>query len=500
MGIVQRQSLKNSLIIYIGIAIGAISIIFLQPRLLTKEEIGLTKLLFSFSSLIATLIPFGANIVTLKYFPRFRNKEIRHQGFFGFVFTWTVIGLLVGLSILYLCKPFLIQSFGIQSPLFIEYLTCVFPLILFLAFVNLFVAYSHSIFLTSVPTLINDIFVRIVSIVLFFVYFSKLITLHQFIWLFVSIYGLQCVGLFYYLINVGHLGFRFSLNDFELPLIKEMLTFSAFMSIAAISSLGIKYLDGIMLATIQPINTNLKALDIVGIYSIAMFIATFVEAPLNAMDKILTPKIADAWQRNDLDDIAYNYSQSSRYLLIIGGFLFLLINLNIDSLFQFFPDKDFSLGKQVVFIISLGTLVNMSTGSNDAVLWTSKKFRYLSFILLFSFALSFFLYKIFIPLFGMNGAAIATCVVSLFANISKLILIWVLFKIQPLTKETLLVVFTIVAVFLAFNFIQFFDNPILNIGLKSTLISIIYLGIIYYFNLAPLANEMIKKNVSKLFN
>jgi hypothetical protein len=51
MGIVKRQGIKNTIIIYFGILIGFISLLIIQPVYLSKAEMGLTRLLLAFASL-----------------------------------------------------------------------------------------------------------------------------------------------------------------------------------------------------------------------------------------------------------------------------------------------------------------------------------------------------------------------------------------------------------------------------------------------------------------
>jgi hypothetical protein len=106
LGIIQRQGIRNSIITYTGIAIGAVSLVIIQPRFLTKEEIGLTRLLFSFSSLLAYIVPMGMGSVVLKYFPYFRDRERNHHGFFGFMLIVPLIGFVFWGSLLYLFKGY----------------------------------------------------------------------------------------------------------------------------------------------------------------------------------------------------------------------------------------------------------------------------------------------------------------------------------------------------------------------------------------------------------
>ena len=478
MGIIQRQGIRNSIITYIGILLGAVSLIFIQPRFLTKEEIGLTRLLFSFSALIAVVMPMGMNAATLKFFPYFRNREERHQGFFGFMLLFPAVGFIVISTLLFLCSDYILKDYA-QSPLFVEYFYYVFPMTFSLTFISVLTAYSYSIFRTSVPAFLSDIIVRIGSILLFTIYFIKVINRDQFIFLFVAIYGTQLLTLVIYLFFEDRPSIKIKWEKYEEHSPWKIFRYGLLMSLSGISALGLKYLDTIMLGMYKPKETSLHALDLVGIYSIAAFVATFVEAPMNALDKIIVPKIADGWKNNDTADIQQIYYKSAKYLFLLGGFLFLLINLNIDSLFSLIPDHDYSLAKGVVFIISFGTLLNMATGSNDGILYTSERYIILTWLLLGLLAIAYINYKIFIPLFGMEGAAIATALSATIFNTAKFFLIKRFFGLQPFTMATIKIALVILITGLVVYFIPKVPYVLLDIVLRTSLITIVF-GLLVY--------------------
>ncbi len=492
MGIIQRQGLINSLISYTGLLIGAFSLLYIQPHFLTKEEIGLTRVLFSFSSLMATFMPLGMNVITLKFFPHFRNHEKGHYGFFGLMLILPFIGFLFFGCLLFILKGYFIAKYIDQSKLFTDYFYYVFPLSFFLSFINVLIAYTYSIYRTSFPALINDVMVRVVSIVLFTVYFVKWISLSQFITLFVGIYGIQFIALVLYIYwrDNPKLGIdRIFLQSQNIP---AMLTYGASMSIAAVSSLGLKYIDSVMLGMYKPLQNGLNALDVIGIYSIAAFIATIVETPFNALEKIILPQISNSMATNDMKNVEDIYVKSAKYLFLIGGVLFVLINLNLNALFVLMPDKDYALGKNIVFIISLGTLINMATGSNDAIIYTSSKYKYTTYLLVGLFVVALVNYSIFIPLFGMEGAALATAFSALLFNISKYLLIWKFFKIQPFSWNTLKVAGVIVFTFFLCSFIPEVFHPIANILIRSTAVIISFVGLVYALKIVPELVEQVK--------
>ena len=95
MGSIQKQAIQNTIISYSGVVIGFVNTLILQPKMLSPEELGLTRILYSTSILIATLFPLGINAFTIKFFPKFRNADNGHNGYFGLLLLISFIGFAV---------------------------------------------------------------------------------------------------------------------------------------------------------------------------------------------------------------------------------------------------------------------------------------------------------------------------------------------------------------------------------------------------------------------
>ncbi|MBS1594845.1 MAG: polysaccharide biosynthesis C-terminal domain-containing protein [Bacteroidetes bacterium] len=490
MGIIQRQGIRNSIITYTGILLGAISLIIIQPRFLTKEEIGLTRILYSFAVLIASFAPLGMTATVTRYFPYFRDRERQHHGFFGFMLIFPLLGYIVIAGLIFLFREQIMVYYG-QSKLFTDYFFYVFPLIFFASFISVLTAYSYSIFRTSVPVLINDILVRLGSIVVFTLYHIHMMDRDGLVFYFVMVYGIQLVLLVGYLFYEDRPSLRIRWEQYKVHTPVTMFKYGLIVSLTGISSIGLRYMDSLMLGMYKPQQANLNALDIVGIYSIAAFIATFVEAPMNAIDKIIVPKYADGWKNKDYADIRQIYYKSAKYLLLIGGLLFLLINLNIDSLFMLIPDHDYSLAKGVVLIISIGTLINMGTGNTDGYLLTSTKYKLLTWLLVGLLGVAYINYRILIPLFGMYGAALATATSATVYNFAKYFIIWRYYKMQPFNLDTIKIILTIVVTGGICYFIPSFGNPFMDIPVKGSIISVLFVGLAYALRIVPEFHHLI---------
>src|ERR1041385_6612069 len=265
MGIIQRQGIRNAVITYAGIVIGFVNLIVIQPRFLTPEELGLTRVLFSFSALIASFLPLGIQNITLKYFPYFKDPAKKHSGYFGFMLLFPVIGFLLISAVILLLKKYIIGIYIEHSKLFTDYFDYVFPMILCISFTQVLTTYTSTLFRTTIPSFINDILVRILSIVVVSLYFIKVVSLDQFVFLFAMIYVLQFVFMLVYVLFIDSPRLRIDTERFNRTEVLTMLRFGLLMSLASVSALGLKFLDVVMLGKFLP-------LHFVGIYSVAVFI------------------------------------------------------------------------------------------------------------------------------------------------------------------------------------------------------------------------------------
>jgi O-antigen/teichoic acid export membrane protein len=497
VGEIRKQGIANSVITYTGIIIGFLNIVVIQPNFLQPEELGLTRILFSFSALIATVLPLGIGNVTIKFFPLFRDHEKRHNGYFGFLLLAGLLGFLIFSGLLSLLKPIILNQFTDPSSLLSEFFQMIFPLMLFLSFNSILSIYSYSLFKTSFPSFLNDILIRIFSIAVVSAYYMKWLSFDNFVLLFVMVYGIQSVILILYIFLVDKPGFRINFSVVRQIGFHKILKYGLVMSVASLSSLGLRYIDTIFVG---------KFLDLtmVAIYSVAALIPTIIEAPLVALEKITSPKIADAWSKNRLDEIKKIYYDSSLYLLIFGGLIFIGININIQDLLKIIP-KDYSLGINVVFLLSLSTMFNMATGVNNSVIYNSEYYRYGVGFVYFLIVLTVITNLLLIPLFGLEGAALATMISGFLYNTLKFLFIRKKFGMNPFNNRYIWLILIILAVLIIGFTIPSVNNGLLDILIRSFIVSILYVALVYYMKVAPelyaLIREYWVKNVkqNKLF-
>jgi O-antigen/teichoic acid export membrane protein len=477
VGEIRKQGITNSIITYAGILIGFLNIVIIQPNFLSPEELGLTRILFSFSALLATIMPLGLGNITIKFFPLLKNSENRNNGYFGFLLLMGTAGFIITSSILLFLKPFVLSHFVDQSPMLAEFFVMIFPLMFFLGFNTLLSIYSFSLFKTSVPSLLNEVIIRFGSIVIVSAYFMKWLSLDSFILLFVFIYGIQSLFLVLYIFLIDKPGFKINFPRFREVGVSKIIKYGLVMSVASLSSLGLRYIDTIFVG-------KFLTLSMVAIYSVAALIPTIIEAPLVALEKITSPKIADAWARKNIDEIKRIYYDSSLYLLLIGGLIFIGVNINIHDLFKIIP-KDYSFGINVVFMLSLSTMFNMATGVNNSVIYNSEYYRYGVGLLYLLIIFTVITNLIFIPLYGLEGAALATMISGFLYNLLKFIFIRKKFQMNPFNKQSILLLMIIIVVLVLGFVIPSTKNGFANILIRSGIVTIVYLLLVYYMRIAP---------------
>ena len=112
--------------------------------------------------------------------------------------------------------------------------------------------------------------------------------------------------------------------------------------------------------------------------------------------------------------------------------------------------------------------------------------------------LTVILNMIFIPLYGLKGTAFATLLSITLYSLSKLLFVVKRMKLFPFTSKTITSFGILLVCFLTFYFWDFSFHPIINISIKSILVSIVYLFLSYKLKLSDDIN-IVMENVLRKF-
>ena len=485
MGIVIKQSLNNTGILFLGFAIGGLNVLFLYTHFLSEDYYGLITFLLSTSNLLMPLVVLGMQHTVIKYFSSYKTKLERDK----FLMSALILPLIVIIpisiigSVAYESISDLISQ---ENAIIKPFTRSIFTIAIFMGFFEVFYSFSKVQLKTVVGNFIKEIFARICTTILLIAVFLNWITQEEFIYAIVIVYGLRMHIMMIYAFKLykPQLVFKMPEN------IKEILSYSFYIVLAGSAGTILLEIDKFMIPQLQHIAE-------VAYYSVGIYIASVIGIPSRAMQQIINPLTAKELNNNNIKEVGNLYKKSSITLLIAGGLLFLLINVNVKDLYVLIDKPQFSVGVFIVLMISVSELYKLALGSNGAIL-TNSKFYKIFFYLSIAMAVSVIvLNKWLIDLMGINGAALATLIVVLIFSTIKIFYVKQKLHIQPFTEKTVKVLLLIIVLFFAFYFMDFPFHPILNILMKTIIITIIYVLTVFKLNISEEVNVLLRKFIRK---
>jgi len=478
MGIVLRQSFSNTLILFLGFAIGGINVLFLYTHFLHEDYFGLITFILSTGNILLPLMVFGMNHTIIKFYSSYEQKIDRDAFLMSSLLIPLFVIIPLGLIGAYSYET-IASWLSKENVLIKEYTWYIFLVAIFMGYFEVFYSWTKVQFNSVVGNFIREIFARVcVSVLLFFVYLGELSD-EDFIVAVVIVYGARALlmKLYAFYVYMPKILFRLPEN------IREIMSFSMYIIIAGSAS-------GILLEIDKFMIPQMEKIAEVAYYSVAVYIASVVAIPSRAMQQITTPITADGMNNQRYDEVRSLYKQTSINLLVVGGLFFLLINLNVIDLYQLINKPQFTKGIGVVLIISFAKLVELALGTGNAILVNSKYFR-IFFYLSLAMAISVILLNHWlISVIGIHGAALATFIVVLCYSIIKIVYIKRKVQMQPFSMKTLYLLLLIIGMYVGFFFIELSSNILMNMVLKSILIIFCYLFLVKLMRISDAVEGM----------
>ncbi len=486
MGVVIRQSFKATVVSYAGACIGALLVVFIYPMSLTPEQIGLTRVLTEASLFFSSFALLGTNSMAIKFFPYFKNDAKKNNGFTFIITFFPLIGFIIFIAIFLLFKSGIISMFEAKSGLFTQYIMFIIPLTFFWMYTTIYETYSSLLQRIVFPKLIKEILLRILTIMIIALFYLKFISLNQFVFLFVSIYGIAALLIIIYVNSIQKISYKPDFGFLKTPLRKEIILFMLFMIVAGIGSNIANRIDVFMLS-------QQVSLSATGIFTIAFFIASFIELPSRAIFQMTTPFASEALKNSDMALVGSLYKRVAINQLVISGMIFLLIWINADNIFKIMPNGHvYESGKYVILFIGLAKVFDAATGINATILAYSKYYYYYFFFIFFLAAITIINNLIFIPLYGIVGSAIATAISIFLYNAIAVLFVKLKLQIQPFSLNTLKALFIIFLVLLLNFVIPHFTNAYLDGFIRSFVFTAFFSVIVYKFAISRDINDLIK--------
>jgi len=480
MGIVQNQAFKNTIITYFGFGIGAINVLFLYTEFLTPEYFGLVTFILSTANIMMPLMAFGVHNAIIKFYSSFKTKN--KQNSFLTLMLFLPLAVIIPLGLVgYLSFDVISTWLSKENIIIKEYTWLIFISAIAFAYFEVFYSWAkvqmHSVF----GNFMKEVFHRIGITILLVCMYYNYITVNQLIYAIVGVYILRMMIMKLYAYSVKWPVLKFQ----KLENTSEILKYAGLIIIAGSVANIILEIDKFMIGQFIEIEN-------VAFYGVAIYIATVIGVPARSMHQITNPLTAKFLNENNSVELKSLYQKSSLNLFIISGIIFVLIIVNLNQLYLLMP-VEYRGGLLIVLVIGLAKLFDNLIGNNNAILFNSDYYRVVLSFGVFLTLLTVVLNIIFIPRFGIEGAAYATFIAMFLYNISKIVFVNYKFKMQPFTINTAKTFVFLIALVFAFYFWEFSFHPIVNIILKSILISLSYVFVVYKFNLSEDITAIIKK-------
>jgi O-antigen/teichoic acid export membrane protein len=489
VGIIVKQSISNLIISYTGIALGFLLTILLYPHILSPDEYGLTRVLFSAAFISTQFAHLGFQNLVIRYFPVFKRADPDHHGFLFWALTVPVIGFLIFAGIYLAVDSAIIAYYADQSPLFVDYYLWVLPLTLFILYFEILNNYLRSLRDSVTGSFSMEVIQRLITILLLGMYFFEWITFHLFVTFFVLSYLINPLIVSARIAKKGEWKLRPNMKLMRRPLVKGMANYGLFSMLGGLTTVIVWNVDILMLG-------SLAGLDQTAIYAIAFYMASVIAIPQRSINKIVSPLLADFIKNKAWDDVGSVYTKSSLNQLIPGIFIFGLIWINLDVVYYMMPDF-YAAGRWVVFIVGVGKIIEMITGANGLILINSRHYRVSFYTNLVLIAVTVSANYIMIPLYGIEGAAMASVLAILIYNATKYAWVLVKMRLQPFTKKTLLVTLLGIGSLYITHIVNIFDHFLAAAIFNSILFTALFAGPVIMFSISEDLNSMLKNFADK---
>ena len=458
MGIVLRQSFKNVVATYLGFAIGALNTLFLFTYFLSKAQYGLVSYVTSTATILSPLIAFGVNNTLVRYYTAYRDKKEQAQ--FNLMLCFLPLLIIVPATFVgVIGYEQIAQWLSAKNEEVRDYVFLIFLTSVAMAYFEIAYAWTRVQLKTVFGNFLKEVFHRVGVMLLLLAIYLQLIDFRQLIWGVFWVYALRMLLMFVFAFYVRRPQFAWGLPKNK----KEVFLYSLFVILSGSVASVLMDIDKFMLNQYLPIGE-------IAVYNVAIFTATVIAIPYRSIYQIVSPLTAQFMNQNKPKELSDLYKRSTVNTYFVSMVICVLIIVNAQQCYALLPDKDYSTGLTVLVIISVVKLSDALVGFNNAVLLNSPYYRTVLFLGVFLVIGTVLMNMWLIPLYGINGAGLATLIAFSSYNLLKSVFVYRKYNLQPFYKETLqTTLFGIVAIG-GFFFWDFPFHPLVNISLKSLLV------------------------------
>jgi len=251
---------------------------------------------------------------------------------------------------------------------------------------------------------------------------------------------------------------------------KELFFFSFPLIFAGVAGLITSWTDTLMLGYFRTASE-------VGIYNAALPTAKLLSVGSGAFAVIFMPVVSELYARNRIEDLRKVFSTVTKWILSIILPLFLLLSLFSASIMRIMFGSEYIAGATALSILAFSYFITSLFGLAVPLLQSYGKTKIIMVCGFIGAGANFILNFLLIPIYGLNGAAIATGISAVLMSILYLFFAYRIGKVQPFRRSFIKpVIASVIAVLVVYALTKYL------IGVSSfSLIGMFIVFLLLYF-------------------
>jgi O-antigen/teichoic acid export membrane protein len=239
------------------------------------------------------------------------------------------------------------------------------------------------------------------------------------------------------------------------------------------------YIDQLMLAPLSHDGSSVLA-----VYTIAVLLVSFVSIPYKAMFIAAMPKINEAFIENKKEHLLELFNRTNLNIIVATAFVGVLILANLHNAVAVLP-KGYEALAPLFLILFLGRMIDVSTGINQEFISITPYYKFTFYAALLYIFIAVIGNRIFIPRFGIYGAAWVAAFSLGVYNVVKAIYLKKKFGLYPFPKKGLLIFPIIAATYGLSLLIPQMANPIVDGLIRTPIVAIAMIILLLWLQPSP---------------
>ena len=470
---------------YLGVTLGFLNGFVLVPILWIHnlDKWGLIGVIMSYAFVLHPFFSWGISQTLIKFYSVFSSAKSK-DSFLSFVLLFPAVSFCICFPVFFVFKDAWLALLADNTPLFKEYWWVPFPVLFCIVYFEIFCSYSSILLQTVFFSFLKNVYTRLVLTLLIVCFYYEIITTSQMIYIFIAAYVLQVLALGVYVLSLRSVLLNFNFRG--LPL-RKIFHYTFFNFLGCITPYMITNVDKIMIG---------RYLDLqqVAIYASVFNVVVVLQVVINSMAGLVNSLSAQYFNSNKWGELEKLYKKTSLLGLAAGGTLFILIVVNLKSFFELLPET-YTLGFWVVPVICLAKLFELACGANLYIIINSPFYKYEMILGIFLLLVMIVSNIIFIPVYAITGAAVASLITTVLFNSLRCWVIYRKLKIQPFALKHIYVTFVIGAIIALVLSVPSTEYVVVDIAFKSILAVALYGSFLFKSNYVPQINKYIKRQI-----